>query len=475
MVNSKSDHQYHREISDRVTSLLISRPFYGLYLNTLSKMLTDDHQKYPTMAVALEGVNYKLIVNRMFWDGLNRDQQIAILVHEAHHIMFGHLTQHDNYPNPGRANEAMDIYINYNITKDAFFGATPFPAQDLTKEQYEQQYGKQLVDLAEQRDSGAITMQEFWQQFYQIPMRGVFVDDYPDISIQDVEMGTAHIYDLLTKIEENNNDNGGGGCSSSQPAIQRANDKNLPHRTQHSDWVDITKMDPIQKKLIQNQAEYIIKGVAEEVEKSEGIGGIPSEFKGLIDALRNPPKPIRNWKKMIRDWVGGFGNSTIVKRSFFRPNLILPELPRIKVKYNKHIVVVIDTSGSVGQNLLKQFFHVILNVKRLTECKVTVIECDAYVDEERGVYELKNMKQINDRLTTGMVTGGGGTSVDPAIAYIETRGDVTGMMYLTDGYLNKPHHNPLVPFVVVKEENGADLSDWGIPIIDIPQNWGQQN
>lgn len=494
----KSDSDIFSEIGNRVTSLLISRQFYGLYLNMVNKELSANSKQIPTAGVGLQNINYKLFINKRFWGQLEKPQQTSLLVHEALHIMLGHHKSRKNFSNHRRFNEAADLVINHMINKDSFFGKT-LPGQHFTKEDWHAKYEPILEDLATKRKEESITEEEFWTEYYKVPVRGVFLEDYPDLSEVDMEAGIPHVYDMLTKIENAKNGNkgmsGSGGQSgdgeesegdgsgqsgdptddtgSSNKGVQKAKELGLPHPIDHTEWKEFDELDPIQQKLVENQSKFILKQVASETMKNgNGIGSIPNALKGIIDRIMNPPKPIRDWQKETRDWLGGFGESTHVKRSYFKPNLILPELPRIKIKHNKHIYLVMDTSGSVGPNLMKQMCMVALNVKRVTEFKITVVECDAYVDPSKGVYELESMSQINRRLEEGLVTGGGGTKLDPAIDFCNERGDITGMMYLTDGHVNAPKIRPIYPFIVVKEENNAKMESWNCPIIEIPANWG---
>jgi predicted metal-dependent peptidase len=510
MVN-KSDAEIFSEIGNRVTNLMISRQFYGLYLNMVNKELVVDYKKVPTAGVGIQNINYKLWINKMFWNGLkDKKQQACLLVHEALHIMLGHHKSRKNFHNHRRFNEAADLVINKMINDDHFFGKN-LPGQHISKDDWMNQYGPVLEKLVADHTAGTMTDKEFVEKYYEIPMRGVFLEDYPELTSSDLEAGIAHVYDKLTKIEkaqpqtpqqggqggsggegdsDDKEDNpssskGSGGdanddTGSSHDIVKKLKELGLTHMSDHMDWVEIEKLDPVQQKLMENQSKYIMKQVANEAKKSNGIGNLPNALKGIIDEILNPPKPIRNWKKETRDWLGGFGESTMVRRSFFKPNMIIPELPRIKLKHTKHIYLVMDTSGSVSPELMKQMCMIALNVKKTTDFKITVVECDAYVDPKKGVYELESISQINRRLQEGMVTGGGGTTVDPAIEYCNEVGDITGMMYLTDGHVYAPAKMPIYPFIMVKEDSksgGASMEslqrmNWDCPVIEIPHDWG---
>ena len=68
---------------DRISKrLLISDPFYGLLLMSLAKRFTDDANECSTLGVYREGINYAIIVNTDFFNGLTEAQAKAVVQHE---------------------------------------------------------------------------------------------------------------------------------------------------------------------------------------------------------------------------------------------------------------------------------------------------------------------------------------------------------------------------------------------------------
>ena len=59
--------------------LLIEEPFYGLFLLNFQKIVVDDDHQIKTAAVAAQGLNLVLYVNKNFFHGLNQDEQISVL------------------------------------------------------------------------------------------------------------------------------------------------------------------------------------------------------------------------------------------------------------------------------------------------------------------------------------------------------------------------------------------------------------
>lgn len=110
------------------------------------------------------------------------------------------------------------------------------------------------------------------------------------------------------------------------------------------------------------------------------------------------------------------------------------------------VVVVIDTSGSIGSNELNTFCSELDNI--LSDCNPTsvwLLGCDAAVNSE---FEL----QAGDSLVGNppALGGGGGTSFKPPFAWVEERGGrPSALIYFTDMYGDFPN-DPGYPVIWCK-------------------------
>jgi predicted metal-dependent peptidase len=97
-------------------------------------------------------------------------------------------------------------------------------------------------------------------------------------------------------------------------------------------------------------------------------------------------------------------------------------------------VVAIDTSGSISQEMLKDFVSEVLGILLSFEsAEVHVISCDAQV---QTVQTVSNFIEVSDI----EVKGGGGTSFVPVFEYLkENLPDTKLVIYLTDGYGTFPN------------------------------------
>ena len=108
------------------------------------------------------------------------------------------------------------------------------------------------------------------------------------------------------------------------------------------------------------------------------------------------------------------------------------ENPGLKVKFKNHILVGVDTSGSVSSKELEEFWSELTHMHK-TGHKITVAQCDSTF---RGIKEF-NPKQDWE------IHGRGGTSFQPVIDhYNDNKRAYTALIYFTDGEASSPSSCP---------------------------------
>lgn len=130
-------------------------------------------------------------------------------------------------------------------------------------------------------------------------------------------------------------------------------------------------------------------------------------------------------------------------------------LPRI-VRESVHIVVSIDTSGSIGQEELKEFMGELLAIgQSFQNLNIDMIICDAEVHE---VYELTG-DTVEDILSLKM-SGGGGTSHIPIYDYVKKNIiDCKVLINFTDGFTSFPEEEPHFDSLWVLGQNSCQEKD----------------
>ena len=238
-----------------------------------------------------------------------------------------------------------------------------------------------------------------------------------------VKAGWRTYYDLLLKEVQNQANSPQG------KKIQQMVDAIAAGLTQtedgdpvpdHSTWNEFNDLSEAEKKLLKAQIEHTINQVAEQIEKSRGT--IPGEFQTMLHKINYKEPPRFDWRGYLRRFAGG-SQIVYTKKLRRKDNKRFEDNPGLKIKQRRHILVAIDTSGSVSDDELLEFFQEIDHINA-TGSQITVIQCDAAI---RSIKPYRKGDEIK-------VEGRGGTSFDPVLEYYnENVGKYSCLVYLTDG------------------------------------------
>ena len=349
-------------------SLIFKEPFYGLFLIGINKKYINT---IPTAAVSKNNIGVQLIFNPEFFISLNEDHRFGLIKHELLHIAFGHLVIRDKYADKKLFNIAADLEINQYIKES------------------------------------------------NLPEGGLLLSSFPELKLP-TKAGTKVYYDLLSEAKEE-------GSSPSLDNLMNEMDGESPYC--HSTWDEFDELPESDKKLMQKQIEHQLKEAAETTEKK--CGNIPGELADLIRRLLHVEPAKFDWKAYLRRFIG---NSSIVytKKLRRKYNKRYAGNPGLKIKFKNHICVGVDTSGSVNNDELRQFFSELTHMHK-TGHKITVVQCDT---------KINSVKEFNPK-KDWEIHGRGGTSFQPVIDhYNEKKGQYTALIYLTDGEAYTPDDCP---------------------------------
>jgi len=358
----------NESLSKVCKELMLKEPYYGLFLVMTEKQWTD---KIETAGVAKHNINYKLLINPEFWDSLSLNHRIGLTKHEMLHLAFFHPLMKDTYDDHQLFNIAADLEINQYI-EDEF-----------------------------------------------LPDGGLKLDSFPDMVLPE-RAGTRAYYDILKKNQNN-------------PALQNlksAMGQGLPQsedglNNPNHDWKEFEDMGEAEKRLMKTQMEYQMKELAHEVTKSRGM--VPGEIKELIDNFTAFEQPKFDWRGYIRRFVGR-SVKVYTKKLRRKFNKRFEENPGLKIKQKKHILVAVDTSGSVSTDELKEFFSEVHHMHK-TGSDITVVQCDTAISDIRP-YKQSNKIELHGR---------GGTSFEPVVEYYDAnQKKYTCLIYFTDGEAPAP-------------------------------------
>ena len=106
--------------------------------------------------------------------------------------------------------------------------------------------------------------------------------------------------------------------------------------------------------------------------------------------------------------------------------------------FNTHILVAIDTSGSVGSEELGRYFNIITTFFKYGIQQVDVLMFDAAVQGD-----VMRLDEAKKRKQEFKVQGRGGTNFQAPVDYLVEHPEYDGMIIITDGYAPVPEIPPL--------------------------------
>lgn len=250
----------------------------------------------------------------------------------------------------------------------------------------------------------------------------------PSMFNAESKLGTKVYYDIIMSQTPPPPQGGGGGNGSN----------GLPDtKDDHSSWdKEFKECSNAEKQLIQNQINSQIKTAAEQTMKMRGT--IPAEMKAIVDELFKPKPRVFDWKAYFRRMLGSIYDINI-KKTRRKESIRFPGATGIKHKRKVSILVAIDTSGSVNDEELKDFFSEITYIYK-AGARITILECDAAISA--------NYEYIGK--WTGKVHGRGGTDFQPVIDYYrKNMKDYAALVYFTDGMCSIPNNVPRDTILVI--------------------------
>lgn len=194
-------------------------------------------------------------------------------------------------------------------------------------------------------------------------------------------------------------------------------DKWKPEKSDHEKWANLAK---------------------EAIEASKSRGTAPAFAETIIKKLLAPRQ---NWREILWQFcqrVGKEWRFTPPSRTGAARNVILPRIvPEDQIE---HGVIVFDTSGSIGDDDLRDFLAEVNAICTTIRLKVSVLMVDADVHDtftfEPAEFDPKALR----------FTGRGGTDFRPAFKWVEDENVTpTFLLYFTDSYGVFPTKPPDYP------------------------------
>lgn len=367
---------------------LMRDPRFALWSGILMVGRTSVVDNIPTACTNGRDEKY----GRKFVAMLKEPELNFVVLHENLHKAYRHLTTwkklHDE--NHSLANSACDYVINLKL-KD--------------------------LDPSER----VIAMPRFQDGLMKGKPMGLIDEKYRGLNAKQV-------FDLLKEEEKSGGSGKGegegeGGTGTSQGQGQGGFDDH--------DWDGAKEMTEEEKKVLEREIDQAIRQGVMAHQKIAGTGGGDLD-RDLLELL----EPKVDWREMLREFVKSTCSAKDtsswrrVNRRFLSMGTYMPSLIGEKVG---HMVIAVDTSGSVGQEELSGF---LTEVKGIAE-EVKPSQVDLiYWDSRVAAHEEYAENDVSNIINSTKPRGGGGTSPSCVSAYLKEKRIVPEcVIMLTDGYV----------------------------------------
>lgn len=339
---------------------------------------------------------------REFVGKLNDKQLRFLIVHEAMHKAYRHLTVWANIAKVDRelANKAMDYVINLQIVEtDEYEEEVAMPRDEDGK----------LMGLLDKRFKGMDTMQVF----------NILRDEKDE---KDEGGGGQNEDDSDCHGDGSKADGNGDGDGDGDAGLD------------DHDWGGAQSMDEEEQEELQREIDSALR------EGSMLVGRMKGEMNRNIDELLHPKV---DWREALRDFIKlamkGNDQSTWrrANRRYLGVDVIMPSAESRKAET---IVLGIDTSGSVGGQQLAQFLGEVKNI--CDEVSPETIEL-MYWDTRVAQHETYRGSDVQQLVDSTKPRGGGGTFAGCVPAYVEANHiRPQCLIMFTDGYLGSEPVEP---------------------------------
>lgn len=291
------------ELARTGIDLLLREPFYAHVFGSLNKEVVGKGHPVDTLAVGLGHNTLTLYVNAQFWDTQLPDpaHRYGVVKHELLHLVFRHLFVREPFLDPMLLNVAFDLVVNQYVERT------------------------------------------------QLPDDSIFLQSFPNLALQP---GQTWFY-YYKKLEDLRQ--GRGGDASGTPDQEMLNnirsDSNGLER--HQPWREIRNRSELERDAAEMHLDSLLR-TAHQRTSAHAWGAMPGEVKERLDQLALRPAAALHWRLVLRLFAESAAK-THLKNTIKRPSKRYGTVPGLKIRHRQRLVVVIDTSGSIGKDDLDTF------------------------------------------------------------------------------------------------------------------------
>lgn len=425
----------HQRILDEVAKtsiqLMLKETFYGHFFTSILK---DVSERTNSIATTLGSNNMiKLIVNPNYWDNelkvpgnekATKALRYGAIKHQILHIVFKHALRFPEFGNKKLFGIASDLATNQYIQSDQLtedaIRMEDFPEFQLSRGQGIDYYYKRLAD--ELADMQSCTGGGGQSDNSDNPTSAASSEGEMQDAPPELNQAQQRLKDLM-ESEDNQ------------------------HLDQHKFWDEFEKLSSAEQKIIDAAINESIVNSISRI-KPKDYGNLPAGLQQYINLLVESLKPNVNWRRVLRIFTAS-SSRTRLRNTIRRPSKRYGTTPGIKIQAKQKILVAIDTSGSVNQNELKEFFGELYYIWK-QGAEIYVVECDTDIHNQ---YLYKGSPPE-------VISGRGGTNFDAPIEFANEEYLPDAIVYFTDGYAPAPTVVARKPILWMVTHQGIDSDAW---------------
>ncbi len=402
--------------------LMTIDPFYG---SMAVQMDWIESNKVPTMGVRITANGrVECYYNPEFVNDEDFFAVYAAIQHEIEHVIRLHCVRVDTRI-PQLWNIAADMTINgtYEKPRIGYHGNNqerPILPFETNKKLQETNPGVKAVFIPKDWDTNAAS-EEFYDKLIQ-------ESKVKKISKNKTGSSNQNNGDESEGDDGQSSPSGKGGGQDKQDKQDKGGNSKDGYQVEFSEYGAMIGDHSIwnESEVSGDEARGIVKNMVQEA-VSQNPGKVPGHLEAAIEALK---KPIVRWRQLLRLYMGQhLGNSRV---TFSRQNRRRPAFgnPGISHRAAAQITCIIDTSGSVSDDMLEQYFGEIESMAH--RAKINVLQWDHDFQGYDRHYRKHGWKKFK-------INGRGGTDMVAPYTWLEKNravGDV--VILLTDGYTPWP-------------------------------------
>ncbi|MDH5354268.1 MAG: VWA-like domain-containing protein [Gammaproteobacteria bacterium] len=195
------------------------------------------------------------------------------------------------------------------------------------------------------------------------------------------------------------------------------------------------KLKPGEMEMLASQWQQRLAAAAQQAQQA---GKLSAEMMRLVDFFLQPKLP---WRSLLAQHLNATARNDY---SYIRPSsrrgdpAVFPGLRSEEID----LVVAVDTSGSIREAEIEQFFSEINAIKGQIRARITLVCCDALIgDDFPVVFEAWDEFKFETQ-----IEGGGGTDFRPVFRWIEQQDmNPDTLVYFTDACGEFPEYEPPYP------------------------------